>query len=109
MSYNQPTLIEPGVRYFIGGTLKECYKFKERHVNIIFNVGMTFMLLILVATVLVYKYKGKLSPREMEFKTRQKQEYIVSKLQQIAIHKKQKNYNDTMITDLPVWDNSLIN
>ena len=57
---NSPYLIEPGVRYFIGETLKECYKFKERHINTLFNIGMTFMLIVLVATVLVYKYKGRL-------------------------------------------------
>ena len=109
MNSNAPSLIEPGVRYFIGGTLKECYKFKERHINTLFNIGMTFMLIVLVATVLVYKYKGRLTPSELALKNRKKQEYIVSKLQQISIHKKQQNYNENMITDLPVWDNSLVN
>ena len=41
MNSNAPSLIEPGVRYFIGGTLKECYKFKERHINTLFNIGMS--------------------------------------------------------------------
>jgi hypothetical protein len=67
------------------------------------------MLIILVATVLVYKYKGRLTPSELALKNRKKQEYIVSKLQQISIHKKLKNYNENLITDLPVWDNSLVN
>ena len=35
-----PTLIEPGVRYFIGGTLKECRRFKDRNISIIFNISM---------------------------------------------------------------------
>ena len=109
MNNISPSLIEPGVRYFIGGTLKECYKFKERHINTLFNIGMTFMLIILVATVLVYKYKGRLTPSELALNNRKKQEYIVSKLQQISIHKKLKNYNENMITDLPVFDNSLVN
>ena len=109
MDNNSPSLIEPGIRYFIGGTLKECYKFKERHINTLFNIGMTFMLIVLVSTVLVYKYKGRLTPSELALKNRKKQEYIISKLQQISIHKKLKNYNENMITDLPVWDNSLVN
>lgn len=109
MNNNSPSLIEPGIRYFIGGTLRECYKFKERHINTLFNIGMTIMLIVLVSTVLVYKYKGRLTPIELALKNRKKQEYIVSKLQQISIHKKLKNYNENMITDLPVWDNSLVN
>ena len=38
-----PRLIEPGVRYFLSGTLKECRKFKDNHFNAFFNI---YMLLI---------------------------------------------------------------
>lgn len=106
---NSPYLIEPGVRYFIGETLKECYKFKERHINILYNIGMTFMFIITVATLLVYKFKGRLTPSEIALKNQKNQEYIVSKLQQISIHKNLKNYNENMITDLPILDNCLVN
>jgi hypothetical protein len=102
---NVPSLIEPGVRYFIGGTLKECCKFKDRYINVFFNIGITILFIVLLTIFLLYRYKGNLTPGEIELKNREKQEYIVSKLQQLAYKKKQDNYNETMITDLPVWDN----
>jgi hypothetical protein len=104
---NNPTLIEPGVKYFIGGTLKECSSFKKTYVNVIFNVAMTALFLTIVSVFLIYKYKGKLTLNEQKIKNNQKQEYILSKLQQLNMHKKQQEKQETnksMITDLPHWD-----
>ena len=109
MNSIKPTLIEPGVRYFLNGTLKECRKFKDNYISVIFNISMILLLFALVGGFLMYRYKGKPTPAELDLKNRKKQEYIISKLQQISIHKKLKNYNENMITDLPVWDNSLVN
>ena len=33
--YTKPMLTEPGVKYFIGETLKQCHNFKEQHQNMI--------------------------------------------------------------------------
>jgi len=99
----KPTLIEPGVRYFIGSTLKECRKFKDRYISIIFNTSMTLLFLIVIGGFLIYRYKGKLSPREIEVKNRKTQEYIISKLHNLALHKKQQYQSQNMITDLPSW------
>jgi hypothetical protein len=51
----------------------------------------------------MYRYKGKPTPAEIELKNRKKQEYIVSKLQQLAIEKKKNTVNTSMITGLPEW------
>jgi hypothetical protein len=104
---NAPSLIEPGVRYFIGGTLKECGKFKDKHISFFYNIGITILFIVVVSTFLFYKYKGRLTPGEIEIKNREKQEYIASKLQQLAFHKKQQTYNENMITQLPVWENNM--
>ena len=56
---------------------------------------------MIVSGILVYKYKGKITPIEREIMNRKKQEYIVSKLQQIANIKKQTS--EKLITDLPNW------
>ena len=66
----RPLLIEPGVRYFISSTLKECRKFKDRHVSIIFNISMTLLLLIVIGGFLIYRYKGKPTLRDIEVKNR---------------------------------------
>lgn len=98
-----PTLIEPGVKYFLSQSLKECRKFKDRNITIIFNLSMAILLFVVIAMFLTYKYKGKLSSSELAAKNRKKQEYIVSKLQQIALVKNKNN--DNLITDLPLWNN----
>jgi hypothetical protein len=103
MNYIKPTLIEPGVRYFLNGTLKECRKFKDNYISVIFNISMILLLFALVGGFLMYRYKGKPTPAELELKNRKKQEYIVSKLQQLAIEKKKNSVNTTMITGLPEW------
>ena len=103
---NDPILIEPGVKYFISSALKGCSLFTETYTNYMFNISMTLLFLFLLSTFLIYKYKGKLTLKEKEIKERKKQEYILSKLQQLNFHKKQKQKEENvkdMITDLPQW------
>ena len=100
---NSPSLCEPGVKYFINNTLKECHKFKEKNMTFFFNIGMTFFFIFFVGGFLVYKYKGKLTPHEIVHKRRHEKEYIISKLQQLSVIKKVQNPN--LITNLPTWDN----
>jgi hypothetical protein len=99
-----PSLIEPGVKYFIGGMLKECCKFKDRHISMIFNISVTIIFIVMITGLLLYRYKGKLTPSEIALKNREKQEYILSKLQQINIHRKAQQQRQNMITNLPTWD-----
>jgi amino acid permease len=96
------SLTEPKIRYFISMTLKECRQFKERNINFIFNITMMILFIAIISGFLIYKYKGKLSNREIMEKNRQKQEYIISKLQQIAIEKNQETHNT--ITNLPTFE-----
>ena len=100
-----PCLTEPGVKYFLSATLKECRKFKDRNISIIFNIGMVLLFIIVVGGVLIYRYKGNLTHHEIAEKNRVKQEYIVSKLQQLALHKQKQKQNQNLITNLPNWDN----
>jgi len=98
---SRPTLIEPGAKYFINQTLKECKRFKEENLTFFFNLGLGVVLVLLVAGFLYANYKGKPTKEELDTRNRQQQQYILSKLQQFAIstHKK----NDNLITDLPTW------
>lgn len=98
-----PRLTEPGVKYFISSTLKECRKFKDRNISILFNIGMILVFIIIVGGFLFYKYKGKLTAEEIQYNNRIKHEYIISKLQQLTSHKHKQN--ETLITNLPTWEN----
>lgn len=94
-----PSLIEPGVRYFLGGTLKECRKYKNKYITLFFNLGMILVFIVIFGSILAYRYKGNITPAEIQLKNRKKKEYIISKLQQLSAIKQQKN----MITDIPMW------
>jgi hypothetical protein len=94
-----PKLIEPGVKYFLTKTLKDCQTFKNRHETILFNFYMFVLFFLVFGGFLYYHYKGKLTPYDLELKNRKKQEYIISKLQQIAYLRK----NQGIITSLPQW------
>jgi hypothetical protein len=98
-----PKLIEPGVRYFLSGTLKECRKFKDNNASIFFNIYMTCLLVIVFGGFLYYRYKGKLTPAEIERKNTKKKEYIISKLHQMAYLRKTQGNINGMITSLPQW------
>ena len=71
-----PSLCEPGVKYFLNGSLKECHKYKEKKMTIIFNIGMLFLLITLISGFLIYKYKGKLTPSEIVQKRRREKNIL---------------------------------
>jgi|SRR5210317_240807 len=96
--YN-PRLIEPGVKSFISSTLKDCRRLKDNYETVIFNISMFFIFIVIIGGFLLYHYRGKLTPSEIEIKNRKKQEYIVSKLQQMAHLRR----NQGLITELPRW------
>jgi len=101
--YSSPKLIEPGVRYFLSGTLKECKKFKDNHATIFFNIYMTSIFIIIIGGFLLYRYRGKPTIAEIEIKKRKKQEYIISKLNQMAYLRKTQGLSNGLITALPQW------
>tara|TARA_Y100001958_G_C21247385_1_gene578600 strand:- start:2244 stop:2573 length:330 start_codon:yes stop_codon:yes gene_type:complete len=94
-----PSLIEPGTKYFLGRTLKECRKYKDKHLTQLFNLGMIFVFFLLFGSILAYRYKGNISKSEQIVRSRKKKEYIISKLQQLSAIRQQKS----MITDMPMW------
>ena len=102
MEITKPALIEPGVKYFLKETLKLCHTFKESHNIFLLNISLFMGFLVILGVVLLFKYKGKLTPKEIQIKDNEKQQYILSKI---------KNYQDTrlresqnLITGLPKWE-----
>ena len=99
----RPMLTEPGVKYFINETLKQCHIIKEQYKNTLFNIGLLVVFFIILAILLLYKYKGKLTPQEIEQKELVKKQYILSKIKNFQDAKIRSQQN--LITGLPQWEN----
>ena len=99
----RPLLIEPGVRSFLGETLKQCHKFKEEYYNTLFNIGLFIAFLIILAILLVYKYKGKLTEEEKYQKDLEKQQYVLKKIK--AYQQNKLKAHQQLITGLHQWEN----
>jgi hypothetical protein len=76
----KPVLTEPGVKYFLNQTLKQCHIIRDKFHNTIVNLGLLFVFLLVLGLILLYKYKGRLTPVELEKKNKEKQQYILSKI-----------------------------
>lgn len=98
-----PILIEPGVKYFLHHTLKQCHITRENMHNFIMNVCIFLFFVFVVSMILLYKYKTRPSPKELEEKEHKKHEYILSKVKMYQEHK--KRVNQALITGLPLWEN----
>ena len=98
----KPMLVEPGTKYFLNEMLKQCHVFRKKYENTILNIALFLAFVLVLAILLIYKYKGKMTEEEMYQKDFEKQQYILSKI---------KNYQDvklrtqqSLITGLPHWE-----
>ena len=98
----KPSLTEPGVTYFLNQTLKQCHIIRDKFHNTVFNIGLFIAFLIVLALILLYKYKGRLTPVEIEKKNREKQQYILSKIKNLQDSKRRAHQE--LITGLPAWE-----
>lgn len=101
--FSKPKLTEPGVKYFLHQTLKQCHVARDNFHNMVFNIGLFIGFLIILGFILLYKYKGKLSPVEVAQKNKEKQQYILSKIKNFQEAK--RIAHQELITGLPNWEN----
>lgn len=99
--FSKPTLTEPGVKYFLNQSLKQAHIIREKFHNTIFNIGMFIFFLFILGGILVYKYKGRLTPTERAQKDREKQQYVLERIKTFQIAKQRAHQE--LITGLPQW------
>ena len=99
---SKPVLTEPGVKYFLSQTLKQCHIIKNNFHNTVFNVGLFIAFLLILGLILLYKYKGRLTDVEKHKKNQEKQQYILSKIKNLQEAKRKAHQE--LITGLPNWD-----
>ena len=102
MAPSVPTLIEPGVKYFLNQTLNQCHSFKVKHHNLMINIGIFIGFVFVLGAFLLYKYKGKLTVAEQRELDEVKKQYILNKIKNVQMSKQRAN--ETLITGLPHWD-----
>lgn len=99
---SRPLLTEPGVKYFLSQALKQSHQIREQFHNTIFNIGMLIFFLLLLGLILLYKYRGKLTPVEIAQRNKEKQQYILERIQNFQIAKQRAHQE--LITGLPQWE-----
>ena len=103
----QPTLIEPGTKYFLRETLKNCSKKRLFYNTVVLNIGLLLIFSAILGTFLYYRHKTKLTPKEKKEKLKREQEYIMVKLRNFN-EEAQKKQN-LLITNLPRFEKELPN
>jgi hypothetical protein len=102
VEFTKPLLTEPGVKYFLSNTLKQCHDFKTMHYNLILNICIFVGFLVILGSLLLYKYKGKLTDQEKKEKEYIKKQYILNKIKIFQISKQRAK--EELITGLPHWE-----
>ena len=101
--FERPRLTEPGTKYFLNETLKQCHIYKSNYYNLLINIGLFVGFLIILGLILLYKYKGRLTQIEKQNKDKEKQQYILSKIK--ILQETKKAVHQELISGLPGWDN----
>lgn len=101
--FTKPRLTEPGIQYYLNETLKQCRTFKNHYNNMIINISLFIGFVLLLVLILIYKYKGRLTKEEMIQKNREKQQYVLSRIQNFNEAKKAAHQG--LISGLPNWNN----
>tara|TARA_B100001250_G_C19748444_1_gene766515 strand:- start:3 stop:350 length:348 start_codon:yes stop_codon:yes gene_type:complete len=102
MDVLRPTLTEPGVKYFLKETLKNCKIKKDLQFNMLMNLGLLGVFVIIVSILLYYKYKTRPTEEDRKKKKQLKRDYFVNKVRQMqAVKAKQLN---EQITNLPKFE-----
>ena len=100
--FEKPRLTEPGIKYFLNETLKQCHIYKINYNNLLINIGLFIGFLLILGEILFYKYKGRLTHVEKERKTKEKQQYILSKVK--SFQEAKRTAHQELISGLPGWD-----
>lgn len=107
ININKPKLIEPGVKYFFKGILKECHNYKQKNYSLVYNISLFILFFSILGIILFYRYKGNKTSQEKYQKNLQDKQYIMSKLVYYnrANLENQQRVQNNMITNLPDFSN----
>ncbi len=96
-----PVLTEPGIISYLNLNLKKCHLVKHKYYNQMFNLILLGLFVSILGSLILYKYKGKLTPEEMEQRELEKYKYILNKIkitQESSLQEKQR-----LLSGQPLW------
>ena len=102
MDISKPTLTEPGVKYFLKETLKNCRVKKDIEFNQLVNLALLTSFVVISSVLLYYKYKTRPTDDDRKKLKQLKRDYFVNKVRQLEA-KKAKQL-DRQITNLPQFE-----
>ena len=95
-------LIEPGVKYFLKETLKNCHKKRSKYNNNLFNFWLFIGFSTVLGIVLYYKFKTKPTPKDLEKIEELKRSYIINKIK--SLNETVAKERHELITNLPKFE-----
>ena len=98
----RPSLTEPGVKYFLDQTLKNCRCKKDIYTNKYLNIVIFLFFIAVLTCVLIYKYKTRPTEEDRKKKKLLKRDYFLTKVRKLQT-KKAKQLSQS-ITNLPKFE-----
>ncbi len=98
-----PSLVEPGVQYFLRECLHQCHSTKTTYYNTLYNLVLFASFLAFFGFILWYRYKGRPSTEEWERRQVEKQKWILESIRKY--NEARQRERQELITGLPAWDN----
>ena len=84
MDISKPTLTEPGVKYFLKETLKNCRIKKNIEFNQLMNLALLTSFVVISSVLLYYKYKTRPTEDDRKKIKQLKRDYFVNKVRQFS-------------------------
>ena len=107
INLNKPKLIANNVKNYIFNNLKQCNTNKFIQNSLFYNILLGIIFFTIFTIILISKYKGFKSSREIYEKNIKDKNYIMSKL--VYYNRQnldnQKRIQNNLITDLPDYSN----
>ena len=97
-----PSLTEPGVKYFLKETLKQCEIKRTAYNTKILNIGLLITFTVFLACFLYYKYQTRPTEEDRKKMKQLKRDYFITRVRTIEA-KKAKQLSKS-ITNLPKFE-----
>jgi len=106
MNIKTPSLIEPGVKFFLKKTLKQCNTNKNIQFYYWWNMCLFLLFLFILGSLLIWKKKTRLTKEEITNNHTKQKNYIIEKINSIRESKKREREkeNHHIITTLPKFE-----